>query len=246
MNYILEISYNGSNYFGWAIQPNLKTINGTLHKTIKFLFNDEFVVHSSSRTDKGVHAIQQVINLKFKTLSIAPEILMRAINSQLPYDIRIRKCFFAKTSFNIQYATKEKTYKYFINTNEIFDPIFQDNFYQYNKLIDVEKIKSIIHLFVGEKNFLSFSTSEFKLEDCIRKILEININKKGDYVIFEIRGNGFLRNMVRMIVGTLLAFSENKISINDIKDCFENPMKGKSKYKAPACGLYLYGVEYEN
>ncbi len=246
MNYILEVSYNGSNYYGWAIQPNLKTVNGTLHEIIKFLFNDEFIVYSSSRTDKGVHAIQQVINLKFQTLTIEPEILMKAINSRLPYDIRIKKCIIVKTSFNIQNNVKEKTYRYFINTNINFDPIFQTNFYQYNKQIDIEKINSIKHLFLGKKNFLSFSTSEFKSKDCIRNIFAMNIFKNHDYVIFEIKGDGFLRNMVRMIIGTLLAFNEDKINIDDINDCFVNPKKGKSKFKVPACGLYLYRVKYEN
>ncbi len=114
--------------------------------------------------------------------------------------------------------------------------------YQYNRPINLTKIKKLCPLFQGRHDFLSFSTTT--IADTCREIYQIRIRQEGDYVYVYVTANGFLRNMVRMIVGTLLAYNEDKISLETIHECFVHPKKGQSLYKAPGCGLYLQKVIY--
>jgi len=243
MNYKLQLEYKGTNYKGWAIQPNgIITIHGTILFAIKKLFNIIPIINASGRTDAGVHAISQIINLKHTNLNISAETLLTAINSQLPYDILVRKCEIVDDKFHARFFAKSKIYVYKINQNELYNVFENDLIYQYNKKIDLIKVNEILNLLVGKKNFLSFSTSE--LQDTIREITKFEIKQNGDILEIEIYGVGFLRHMVRMIIGVILAFNENKIDYEFISDCLVTPRKGKAMYKAPACGLYLFDVKY--
>ncbi len=246
MNYKIELAYNGSNYHGWAPQPNVLTIHNVIEKIIIDLFKVKPIINASGRTDAKVHAIKQVINIKMKDFDLDPISFMQAINSRLPYDIRMLNIKAVSDNFHARFSCLEKTYLYVINTNKVFDPIFANNFYQYNKNIDLNKIEKIKTQFIGTKNFLSFSTSQYDTNDCVRTISHIEIKKKDDYILMYFTGNGFLRSMIRMIVGCLLSFNEDRIDLKFIEDCFNNPTKGRAIFKAPACGLYLYNVIYDN
>lgn len=245
MNYKLSISYNGSNYHGWAPQPGLKTIYGELEKSIFLLFGTKPQINASGRTDAGVHAINQVINFKLDK-KIDSDDLKKALNSKLPRDIRVLSCSYTFNDFHARYYAKRKTYMYIIDCSEQINPIFEKNFYQYNKHIDIEKLNKIKNLFIGKKNFLSFSTTNYEIERCYRTIFDIDIKYNNNFLVIKIVGDGFLRSMVRMIVGSFLAYSEDKMDKKEIIDLFHLPQKGKVGYKAPSCGLYLVGVDYEN
>lgn len=242
MNYKLSLSYNGSKYHGWAIQPDVSTIHGTLNKVVFNLFNIIPNINSSGRTDAYVHAIDQVINLKHDQLNICAADLKNALNSQLPMDIRVNDCIEINDTFHARFDCKNKTYHYLIETNNKFNVMAYEQVFQYNKPIDVDKIKEIIPLFIGTKNFHSFSTST--LEDCVRTVNSIDLIWENSILLVAINGDGFLRNMVRMIIGTFLAYNDNLITINDIHELFRTPVKGSAKYKAYACGLYLVKVNY--
>lgn len=245
MNYKLTISYNGSKYHGWAQQPNQRTIEGELLDAIAKLFNENTKINASGRTDTGVHAINQVINFNLNN-NVSPIELQKALNSKLDHDIRVINAEQASNNFHARFFAKTKTYMYIIDCHEVFNPIFESNFYQYNKPIDLEKIIKVSQNFIGTKNFLSFSTSEFPIDRCVRTIYNIDCQYKDDFLIIKICGNGFLRSMVRMIVGCILSYNDNKISEERIVELFNNPQKGGSGFKVPGCGLYLVGVEYEN
>lgn len=242
MNYKLTISYKGTNFHGWAIQNDVLTIQGYLQNILYDLFNLKIKVIASGRTDAYVHADAQVINIKHDKLKINPNDLKNALNSRLSSDIRVIKTIFVNENFNARYDAIKKTYCYKINISKQYNVHESDIVFQYNRNIDVKKIKKIIPLFIKKQDFLSFSTS--KIENTTREIYDIKIKKINNYIYFYITGNGFLRNMVRMIIGCFLAFNEDKISTENIIDCFKKPSKGKIIYKSPGCGLYLHKVFY--
>lgn len=239
-NYKVNVSYDGTNFSGWAKQSNVRTIQEEIENTLSEIFGSKIIIFGSGRTDKYVHAIDQCFNFKVNT-NIPFNFLKNIINSKLPRDIVINKIRIVDESFHARYSIISKTYLYKINIDKF--NLFEQNYvYQYCKEIDINKIKKILSIFIGKKNFLSFSTSE--VENSIREIKKISIKKENQYVYIKITGNGFLRNMVRMIVACFLNYSENKVSINDINYLFSNPQKGKSISKAPGCGLYLYKTVY--
>lgn len=237
------VAYNGQNYHGWAKQLNQITIQGLLEQTIYSLFKQKVVVYGSGRTDAGVNALGQTIHFDLENIKITPAKLMQAINKALPYDIKVLSIRETDKNFNARFDAKSKTYVYTINLGK-YNPIESSYIYQYCKELNLKAIKEIAKLFIGSKNFLGFSTDARKGESTIKKINKINFSKKGNILKITINGNGFLRSMVRMIVGCFIAYSEKKIDKKVILDCFEKPSKGKITFKAPACGLCLYKVIY--
>ncbi len=241
MNYKITLKYNGSDFHGWATQNDQRTIQGTIQTALSIFFDQCIIIIGSGRTDAKVHALKQVFNFHNEKIVDLKE-LKKYLNHRLRYDIFITEIEFAKENFHARYDVKEKTYLYKINANENYDVFTANYIYQYNKAIDIDKIKVIINLFIDNKNFLSFSTTELK--NTMREIKKIEIISHENIIEFYITGNGFLRNMVRMIIGSLLAYNENKITKEDIDNLFINPQKGKSIYKVPGCGLYLFDVVY--
>lgn len=238
------LSYNGSNYHGWAKQPGQETIQGILENTIHSIFKQKVKVYAAGRTDAGVNAAGQVIHFDFDDISIKTKHIMEALNKALPYDIRIVRIKKAPKNFNARFGAKNKTYTYFINVSSTKDAVTSSHIYQYNKPLNISKIKKTNKVFLGQHNFLSFSTDERNGESLTRKITNIKISKHKDLVKISITGTGFLRSQVRMMVGSMLALNEDKISLSQIKEWLSAPKKGQATYKAPACGLCLMKVRY--
>lgn len=241
MTYKLKISYDGSFFHGYAKQKdeNLITVQSELEKYLSLFFNTKISTFGSGRTDKYVHAIDQTVSFKCDS-DYEPKSIQNFLNSKLT-NIYVNSIEKVPNSFHARFSIKSKTYMYVINTGE-FDVFRQRYEYQYNKHIDIKKCEDIINLFIGTKDFLSFSTS--KLENTTRTIRWIRVIKKKKKIYIFINGEGFLRNMVRMIVGIILTYCENKISYQEILDLFNNPKKGSAVIKVPGCGLYLYRTIY--
>ncbi len=239
--YKLKIMYDGSFFKGYAKQENQKTIQGDIEQALQELFNHKINVYGSGRTDKYVHAIDQTIHFKLKQeTNIEPFQIQKVLNNKLN-GIYIKSIEEVPSTFHSRFSIKSKTYCYVINTGNF--NIFRQNYeLQYNKKLDVEKINSIKDLFIGTKDFKSFSTSDN--EDTIRTIHRIEILEEKNRVMIFINGAGFLRNMVRMIIATFIAYSENEIDFNHINQLFLNPKKGSSCLKAKGCGLYLFETIY--
>ena len=241
--YKATISYNGSNYHGWAAQPKQITIQGTIEQTIAKVFNQKVKVFAAGRTDAGVNALGQIIHFDLD-LNIKCKQIKEALNKALPYDIRFNEVKKTHKDFNARFNAKNKIYIYSINTDKKINAIESNHIYQYNKPINVRYLRQISKKFLGKHNFLSFSTDEREGESLIREILSINISVNKKLVYIKIKGTGFLRSQVRMMVGSLLACNENKLAVKDINSFIKNPKKGQATYKAPACGLTLYKVYY--
>ncbi|MCQ2956546.1 MAG: tRNA pseudouridine(38-40) synthase TruA [Mycoplasmoidaceae bacterium] len=187
-----------------------------MEETIFNVLNQKVKVYAAGRTDAGVNATGQVIHFDL-SIKIKPKQIMEALNKALPYDIRLTKVKVAAKDFNARFMAKHKTYIYSINTNNISDAVSSTHIYQYNKSINISLLKRSNKVFLGKHNFLSFSTDERSGESLERKILSIYIRKNKDLVNIVIKGTGFLRSQVRMMVGSMLALNEGKITLSQIK-----------------------------
>ena len=241
MNYLVDVSYDGSGYHGWAKQKNNGSVQQTIENSLNRIYQQKINIIGSGRTDTGVHAIHQYFSFCENKVNLKPNQLIKALNSQLPSDIKIKKIKIVNNSFNARYDAKTKTYLYVINIGEF--NLFKNKYLlNYNKPIDFVLWKKAIKLFIGNHDFLSFSKSE--LSNTNRTISDIKIVKSKEIVKVYITGNGFLRNMVRMIIGCLIDLNDHKKSIVDIKRLIDNPKKGSAITIASPCGLYLYKVTY--
>mgnify|MGYP004449662893 CR=1 FL=1 len=243
MNYLCHVEYDGTNYSGWAVQPNKVTIQGKIQEVLKKCFNQNIKVIGASRTDAHVHAYDQVFSFKENKAKLPGSKIKEVLNRVLPSDIRITKVKVVKDSFNANKDVKNKTYLYVINLNPK-DAHAHNAHYIWNvyEKLDLPLMKKAAKLFMGKHNFLSFSKSE--LESTIRNINDISIVKNKSLLKIKVNGDGFLRNMVRMIVAFLVNIGEHKRNIKDIKKLLDNPKKGSSNDLAPASGLFLFKINY--
>ncbi|NQX83205.1 MAG: tRNA pseudouridine(38-40) synthase TruA [Mycoplasmataceae bacterium] len=239
MRYLLWISYDGKNYYGWAKQPLVPTVSGTLEKATKEVFGKILQISSSSRTDRYVHALSLPVLLR-GNYSMPMKEVKDKMNGILPKDIRINKIEIVDNDFQVRYHAKEKKYRYLVNLKGEGDKNYYGN---HNWPFDLKKIKEYSKILIGKKNFSSFTGSEI-YQTYIRTINSISFKLEGDILIFEIIGKGFMRFMVRNIIGSLLAHNRGAISDEEFQDLINHPEKGKSHYKAYGAGLYLVEVYY--
>ena len=243
MKYLMTFSYDGSLYEGYQIQGNKKTIQHTIEKELtKINSNSKVNISASGRTDKGVHAYNQKAHFVLNK-DIEPSILKNSLNKLLPNDIYIKNIEQVDNEFHARYDVIKKEYIYKINLGE-YNPIESNYIFQYNKSLDIDKIKEALPLLKGTHNFKSFTKVDEEKESYIRTIYEIDYYLDSDILTFKFVGNGFLRYMIRNIVGTLINVGEGKIKPNEIEGIIKSCDRKKAGLKAPACGLYLNNVYY--
>lgn len=239
MNYLLKISYDGKDFYGFEVQPNVPTIRGTLIDAVKKVFDNEIHVFASGRTDRYVHALSLPVLLRGDDTLSSDEVLNK-MNAALPISIRILSCEKVNKDFHVRFGAQGKKYRYLVDLKGDKD----DNYFgKHPYQIDLDKLRVWSKKFIGEKNFASFTAKE-NYETFIRKITDINVSIENDILKFEITGDGFMRFMVRNIVGSLLAHNRGQITNEELSDWINNPEKGKSHYKAVGSGLYLVEVYY--
>lgn len=242
-NICLILEYIGTNYCGFQCQKNGITVQQVLEQILSEIVGHNCTVYPSGRTDAGVHALGQVVN--FHTTSQLPgDRFKTVLNNLLPYDIRVVNSFEVDKNFHARKSAKSKTYIYKIfNGSDM--PVFDVKRVlkcEYN--LDFDLMQKGAKLFEGEHDFSSFVASNATTKTTIRTIFSANFVKNGDYVTFEICGNGFLYNMVRIIVGTLIDLGRGKLTLNDIKNLLVSTNRqGAGKTVSPD-GLYLKKVEY--
>jgi len=233
------ISYDGSIYSGFQRQLNLRTVQGDFEKGLKYLTNEEITIQSSGRTDKGVHALNQVIH--FDTLSkIDPNNFFRVLKSYLPDSIYIKSSSREYKTFHSRYDVLSKEYMYVINYKE-YNPI-QRNYEWFVQDFDLDILKRELNKLIGIHDFTSFTkTTEDKI--MIREILDVKIRKTDTHLYISIIGKGFLRYMVRYLIGTLIEIAQGKTEYSVI-DFIDMKNSSAVVWKAPSSGLYLKEVIY--
>lgn len=243
-NILLEITFNGSFYHGWQIQNNATTVQQTLKETIEKLTNEQIVLNGCSRTDAGVHANSFCCN--FKTDSTIPSHKFAdALNANLPSNIVVKKSEEVLMDFHSRYDCKAKRYIYKILNSKNKNPFKDKLIYYYPYEIDVELLNEQSSDFVGEYDFTSFCASGSEVESKVRKIYDFTVERKDDEVIFSVTGNGFLYNMVRIMVGTLLDINSGKIQKDTIKEIIKKKSRDSAGITVSGEGLYLDKVYYE-
>lgn len=239
----MTFSYNGSKFHGYQIQNGLRTVQAEIEELLTKLNGMEKVkLIASGRTDALVHAYNQKAHFDFAK-EINAEKVRKSLNKLLKGDIYIKSIESVNEKFSARHDVKEKTYEYKINVGE-YNPIEADYAYQYCKQLNVSKMIDASKYLLGEHDFSSFVKKDSLKEDNIRNIYKINICLKDDIILINITGNGFLRYMVRNIVGTLIAVGENKLEPIKVKEILEKKDRIYAKKTAPACGLYLKEVRY--
>ncbi len=240
-NYKLLISYDGTDYHGWQQQPNKKTIQGLIEESLAKIAQKKIPVIGAGRTDAGVHAQEQVANIK-ASLSLREEELIQALNSLLPPDIKITSVEKAALDFHARNMAISKIYQYRIFSSPNISPFLHRYVLQWSSPLNVNSMKKAASLFKREADFTPFSSN--RLLNPVRKILLSRIEKKGDEIIYTVEANGFLRYMVRTIVGTLLEIGRGKVAPDEIEEIFRQKKRSLASPTALAKGLCLIKVNY--
>ncbi|HKL73239.1 MAG TPA: tRNA pseudouridine(38-40) synthase TruA [Candidatus Onthovivens sp.] len=240
-NYKVILSYDGSNFYGYAKQVNKRTIEEEIEKVLEIILSEKTRVFASGRTDKGVHANNQVINfLTIKSLDIDKFLI--SSNKLLPPDIHFKSVKKVSTNFNARFSAKEKEYYYQINLKE-YNPLQRNNEVFIPKL-NVTKMKEGATYFIGEKDFKNFTSKKEDEGNFIRTIYDIKFKENKDHLIIYFRGNGFMKYEIRKIVGLLIEVGKEKINVNEISTLFETTTREIIVYQAKPNGLYLNKVKY--
>ena len=246
MNYAFKLAYDGTNYGGWQMQKNSDTVQAHVESALSEVFGKKITVLASGRTDSGVHAAAQVCN--FNTDYLLPaEKLAAAVNPLLPPDIKLLQSAEAPENFNANKSAKKKTYCYRLYISPTSHPLKDRNSVQVTA-VDIQKLKHISTIFVGEHDFKAYRTSGATVKTTVRTVYSIEVVERTSHsspdIEIRITGNGFLYNMVRTIVGTMLYYAWGRISEADIEKSLttgERALVGKTM---PPQGLTLEDVDY--
>ncbi|AME09057.1 MULTISPECIES: tRNA pseudouridine(38-40) synthase TruA [Gemella] len=248
MRVVLLCRYDGSGYHGFQIQPNNNTVQAEIEQSLKKIHKKDVRIYMSGRTDSKVHAYGQVLHFD-SDLNISGEAWKRAINANLPKDIRIVSAMLTDNDFHVRYNSIKKTYLYKLYIGKEVDPLLINYVGHQPFRFDLEKAQSTIQYFLGEHDFTSFCSKNSSVEDKVRTIYDFSIERDSlnDNIInFEITGNGFLYNMVRIIVGTIINVANGKYEAEYIEEIFKKQDRQFAGARADAQGLYLKCVEYNN
>ena len=237
------VSYNGTNYSGWQVQTNSNSIQEEIELALFKICKEKIKITGAGRTDSGVHSIGQTFNFK-TNINMEPDKWKLALNSLLPLDIRITSSELVDEDFHSRFNAKGKIYRYLLNTNE-FDPIHKDLIYQYTQKLDANKMQLASRLFLGKHDFRNFcSNSIEEVKDFTKEIEYFNIKDDNGLISFEVKGSGFLRYQVRMMVGTLIEIGSGKKDESIISSRLDKLEFNTTSYNAPSNGLYLMKVIY--
>ncbi|AEH46222.1 tRNA pseudouridine(38-40) synthase TruA [Parageobacillus thermoglucosidasius] len=240
------LSYDGTHFFGYQIQPGKRTVQGELEQALEQIHKGKAIrVTASGRTDAGVHAYGQVIH--FDTfLSLSPEQWKKALNALLPDDIVIKDAQEAAPSFHARFSATAKEYRYKVRIAQERDVFLRHYCYHYPYPLDMEAMGRALRLIEGTHDFTSFCSAKTDVDDRVRTIYKADMTVRDDLLEFCFIGNGFLYNMVRIIVGTILEVGQGKRSVDSISSALAAKDRRFAGKTAPPQGLYLWKVYYDN
>ena len=240
----MVVAYDDTNYCGWQIQPNGVTIEQKLNEALTDLLQEPIKVTGASRTDAGVHSLGNVCIFDTNTRMPAEKISY-ALNTRLPEDIVVQDSCQVPESFHPRFSKSRKTYEYRILNQKFRNPTrrLDTHFYYYD--LDVEAMQRAAAYLVGEHDFKSFASTGGQAETSIRTIYSLDVEKRDSIITIRVKGNGFLYNMVRIIAGTLIKVGAGEILPEEIPAILEAKDRSAAGPTAPAKGLTMIGLEYE-
>ena len=240
---LLTIAYDGTAYHGWQIQPNGITVQEVLENSLCEILGKETSVTGCSRTDAGVHAREFCCHLDCED-NMPDSAFVRGLSARLPDDITVLGCKTVANDFHARYMASGKTYVYNILNSNIKDPFLSRYTWRIERPLDIEKMNEFCKKIVGTHDFYGFSSSGRTVTDTVRTVKECFVEKNGDIVSLKITADGFLYNMVRIIVGTAVAVSDGKISPFDMEEILLSKKRERAGITAPPQGLFLEKVIY--
>lgn len=243
-NILLTICYDGSQFHGWQIQKNALAVQEVFQNSLYKIIGENADIKGCSRTDSGVHANMYCISVKTYH-QIPPQRLKMALNRFLPNSIAVIDAKYVPLDFHARYSCKSKQYIYKIWNNEIRNPFYEKYALHYRYKIDEKLLNYSSQSYVGKFDYTSFCTLDSREKgDLTRDVKMFSVQRDGDMVMMIVEADGFLYNMVRIMVGTLLRIQQGKISPDGISYIIDKKDRGFAGPTAPACGLYLNKVNY--
>lgn len=247
--YKMLMAYDGHLFHGFQVQPNQRTVQGTVEEALKKMTKGKrVIVEGSGRTDAGVHAMGQVIQFDYPGNRIPAEKMILALNSMMPMDIIFKECEIASPDFHVRYSIKGKWYRYRMSLDHFVNPFkrFYTGHYPYP--IDVSKMKEAAKDLLGKHDFTSFAASGGQIKNKVRTMYYVNVekNEAQNELVFDFICSGFLYNMVRILVAMLLEIGNGKRPINDVPRIIKAKNRQEVRKTAQANGLFLYHVFYED
>lgn len=240
MRYLVNVSYDGSDYYGFQRQKDQNTIQSVIEKSLKLMTKKDIKIYSAGRTDKGVHALGQTFHFDC-SLPISEDIWKDAINHSLPLDVRVLDVKKVSKDFHARHHAKKRTYKYIISKTPT--TVLNQRYKVYVKDFNYNIAKDCLGKFVGVKNFSGFAKAD-KGKDCIREVESLTLHETKEDYVFTIVAKSFLRYMVRSIIGTIIDIAIEKKQIDIIDDVFRTNDRKLAGKTAEARGLYLTEVTY--
>lgn len=245
-NLLLTLSYCGKNLHGWQIQDNALTVQEVFQDALYQIIHERPDIKGCSRTDSGVHANMYCVSMKIEH-PITEDHLMMAMNRYLPDDVAVTQVRRVEDDFHARYSCKGKEYVYKVWNSRVRNPFLHDLALHYRYEMDVEKLNQEAQAFVGAHDFTSFCTLDKREKgDFTRMVKYFKVQREGDLVTFTVAADGFLYNMVRIMVGTLLAMNNGRIPFGTLSDIIKAENRKAAGPTAPACGLYLNKVFYDD
>lgn len=246
-NLKLVLAYDGTDFCGWQVQPDARSIQGTLASAIGRLTGENVLPQGSGRTDSGVHALAQVATVRIETVIPAANLVI-ALNDILPPAIRILECVEVPADFHARKSAIAKSYRYRIHRGAVCPPFLARYVWHYPYPLHLEVMRAAASLIEGEHDFTSFAAVDAEKgreeKDCTRRVFSSRWYQKSDEFVYEIRGDGFLHHMVRNLVGTFVLVGKRTIMPEDVSKILNARDRSTAGATAPASGLYLVNVEY--
>jgi len=254
-NLKLILSYDGSEFSGWQVQPDATTVQGTLASAIGRITGEKVLPQGSGRTDAGVHALAQVVTFGTES-SVPTENFRKALNDILPTSVRVLEVSEAPPEFHARRAARAKTYRYRIYRGPICPPFLARYVWHFPYALDEEAMARAAGLVVGEHDFTSFAavdpeknrenreTQRDQEATNVRRIFSSAWERRKEEFVYEVRGSGFLHHMVRNLVGTFILVGKKTLQAEDVTRILQARDRSAAGATAPASGLYLVGVEY--
>jgi tRNA pseudouridine38-40 synthase len=239
----LTIAYDGTDFAGWQRQATDRTVQATIEDALAPFAGGDIVITGSGRTDAGVHAVGQVASVSLES-AIANDTLQRALNATLPADVRIMRVEDAPAGFNARFDARRKTYHYAIHSGSVLPPMLRRQVWHVKEPLNVESMNDAAALLIGSHDFAAFQAAGGEVATTVRELSVSRITSRGDGVLYEVTGSGFLRHMVRNIVGTLVDVGRGRRSVDDVRAILAGRDRGRASATAPPQGLTLWDVEY--
>ena len=240
----MVVAYDGTNYCGWQVQPNGITVEEVLNRSLSNLLGEKIEVMGASRTDSGVHSLGNVAVFDTNTRIPADKIAF-ALNQRLPEDIVVQGSCEVPSDWHPRYQESTKTYEYRILNRTFRMPTRRLDTYFYHYPLDVEQMSEAASYLIGTHDFASFCAANAQVKGTVRTIYSCTAQKENDIITIRVTGNGFLYNMVRIIAGTLIEVGAGKRRPEEIKDILAAENRDAAGPTAPAQGLTMMGIEYE-